>query len=74
MQNQVLDTSGLRYPKVVFQIAMKAAEMHHGDILQVVGDCTNFEKAVRDWCRRLGKDWLASKKDADNRKTVWVEV
>ena len=74
MQNQVLDTSGLPYAQVVFQIAMKTAEMHHGDILQIIGDCKTFERAVRDWCGRLGKNWLAVKKEADNRRTVWIEL
>ena len=74
MERQVLDTSGMPYPNVVFKIAIKAVKMHPGDILQVVGDCPTFEKAVRDWCRKLGKDWLVIKEDVDNKKTIWIAL
>lgn len=74
MGKEVLDTTGLPYPKVVITIAVKTKAMQPGDVLEIVGDCTAFEDVVRDWCRRLGKVWLAIKEDVEKRKTIWIQV
>lgn len=74
MKKEVLDTTSLTYPNVIVTIAVKAVAMQPGDILEVVGDCPAFEDVVRDWCRRLGKVWLAIKEDVENRKTIWIAL
>jgi len=39
---EILNTGGLN-PQPVLKIAVKAADMNHGDILEGVGDCPTFE-------------------------------
>ncbi|MEW6213685.1 MAG: sulfurtransferase TusA family protein [Nitrospirota bacterium] len=44
MAVEVLDTLGLKCPQPVLKIAVKAADMQSGDILEVIGDCPTFER------------------------------
>ena len=71
---ELLDVTGLRCQQVVLQMAEKAVYMRRGDVLEVVGDCPVLEKIVQDWCARLGRDWLAFRREKGKRTTVWVEV
>ena len=70
---EVLDTLGLKCPQPVLKIAVKLAEMMHGDILEVLGDCPTFEKDVRTWCERPGKVVLSVKDDGDDKKTIQIQ-
>jgi tRNA 2-thiouridine synthesizing protein A len=71
----------MKCPQPVLKIAVKAPDMKHGDILEVLGDCptfekdvrTSFEKDVRTWCERLGKVFLSIKDDGQNEKRIQIQ-
>jgi tRNA 2-thiouridine synthesizing protein A len=73
MAVEILDTLGQKCPQPVLKIAVKAPDMKHGDILEVLGDCPTFEKDVRTWCERLGKVFLSVKEEEQNRKIVQIQ-
>ena len=47
MAVEILDTIGLKCPQPILKIAVKAADMNLGDILEIIGDCPTFERDVR---------------------------
>ncbi len=69
-----LDTLSLRCPQPILKIAVKAADMKPGDILEVLGDCPTFERDVRIWCERLGKVFLAVNHDGGKRKEIQIQL
>ena len=73
MAVEVLDTLGQKCPQPVLKIAVKAPDMKHGDILEVLGDCPTFEKDVRRWCERLGKVFLSVKEEGQNKKIIQIQ-
>ena len=73
MALEVLDMVGMKCPQPVLKIAVKAPDMNHGDILEVVGDCPTFEKDVRVWCERLGKIFLAIKDEGHGKKRIQIQ-
>jgi tRNA 2-thiouridine synthesizing protein A len=73
MAVEVLDTLGLKCPQPVLEIALKAPDMKHGDILEVLGDCPSFERDVRTWCDRLSKVLLSVKDNGNHKKTIQVQ-
>jgi len=68
MTIKVLDTLGLNCPQPILKIAVLAPDMNPGDILEVLGDCSTFERDVRTWCDRLGKTLLAVKDQGDMKR------
>ena len=70
---EVLDTLGMKCPQPVLKIAVKAPDMRHGDILELLGDCPTFERDVRTWCERLGKVVLSVKDEGDDKKTIQIQ-
>jgi tRNA 2-thiouridine synthesizing protein A len=72
MQVEQLDTLGFKCPKPILEIAVKAAYMKPGDILEVRGDCPTFERDVRTWCERLHKVFLAIKDEEEGRKRIQI--
>jgi tRNA 2-thiouridine synthesizing protein A len=73
MAVKVLDTLGLKCPKPVLKIAVRAPDMKPGDILEVLGDCPTFEKDVRTWCERLGKVFLSIKDEGKDTKRIQIQ-
>ena len=63
-----LDTIGLKCPQPVLKIAVKAANMKPGDILEVLGDCPTFERDVRVYCERLNKVFLSVNQNGKGKK------
>ncbi len=47
MGTEVLNTLGKKCIQPILKIAVKAADIESGDILEVLGDCPTFEKDVR---------------------------
>ena len=43
MAKVVLDTLGMKCPQPILEIAVKAADMKPGDILEILGDGPTFE-------------------------------
>ncbi len=74
MAVEVLDTLGLKCPQPILKIAVKVADMEHGDILEVLGDCPTFEKDVRTWCKRLGKVFLSLNDEGKHRKRIQIQL
>ena len=73
MQVELIDTLGQKCPQPVLKIAVRAPDMKHGDILEVLGDCPTFEKDVRTWCERLGKVFLSVKDEGQNKKRIQIQ-
>jgi tRNA 2-thiouridine synthesizing protein A len=73
MNIEVLDTLGLKCPQPILKLAVKATEMHPGDIIEIVGDCPTFERDVRTWCQRLSKVMLAVKDEGESRKRIQIQ-
>jgi tRNA 2-thiouridine synthesizing protein A len=74
VKNEILDTTGLRCPQPILQLAVKVTCMQPGDILEVVGDCPTLERDVRAWCKRLGKVLLAVKENGNKNKIVQIKI
>ncbi|MDY6839815.1 MAG: sulfurtransferase TusA family protein [Thermodesulfobacteriota bacterium] len=73
MAIEMLDTLGKKCPQPVLKIAVKAPQMKQGDILEVLGDCPTFEKDVRTWCERLGRNLLSVKDEGDTKKRIQIQ-
>jgi tRNA 2-thiouridine synthesizing protein A len=73
MAVELLDTVGLKCPQPVLKIAVKAADMNNGDILEVVGDCPTFERDIRVWCERLNKILLSIKDEGGYKKRIQIQ-
>jgi len=73
MRVELLDTIGLKCPQPVLKIAVKAADMQFGDILEVIGDCPTFERDIRVWCERLNKILLSVKDEGGYRKRIQIQ-
>jgi len=69
----VIDTLGMKCPQPVLKIAVKAPDMRHGDILEVLGDCPTFEKNLRIWCERLGKVFLSVRDEGQESKRGQIQ-
>jgi TusA-related sulfurtransferase len=50
-----------------------AVKMKAGDILEVIADCTTFEKDLRDWCDRSKKALLWIKDEGEGRKRAQIK-
>jgi TusA-related sulfurtransferase len=68
-----LDTLGFKCPQPVLKIAVMAANMKSGDILEVLGDCPTFERDIRKWCERVGKVFLSVNDNGDKTKKIQVQ-
>jgi tRNA 2-thiouridine synthesizing protein A len=73
MTVEVLDTVGLKCPQPVLKIAVKAADMKLGEILEVIGDCPTFERDIRVWCERLSKILLSIKDEGGYKKRIQIQ-
>ena len=68
-----LDTLGLKCPQPVLKVALKAAQMSPGDVLDVLGNCPTFERDIRIWCERLEKPLLAVKDNGDGVTLIQIQ-
>jgi tRNA 2-thiouridine synthesizing protein A len=64
MTHRLLDARGLCCPQPTLKIAVLATQLAPGDDLEVIADCTSFERDVRDYCRRSGKVLLWLREEA----------
>ena len=58
-----LDCTGMRCPQPVLRLAAETAETPTGTIVEIVGNCTTFERDVRAFCERRKKTLLAIQSD-----------
>jgi TusA-related sulfurtransferase len=73
MITETFDASGLRYPECILKIATKAAHMNPGEILEVLGDCEDFEKNLRAWCTETGRVFLATEDEEGDKKRIQIQ-
>ncbi len=73
MATEILDTRGLKCPQPVLKIAVKSPDMKSGDILEVIGDCSTFERDVRMWGQRLSKVILSVKDEGNEVKKIQIQ-
>jgi tRNA 2-thiouridine synthesizing protein A len=73
MATIVLDAKGLKCPQPTIQMTIKALKLKHGDILEVLADCSTFENDVKNWCRRNNKTLLWVKDEGDGVKKCQVQ-
>jgi tRNA 2-thiouridine synthesizing protein A len=53
-----MDCTGMRCPQPVLRLAAETAEAPAGTIVEIVGNCTTFERDVRAFCERRKKTLL----------------
>jgi tRNA 2-thiouridine synthesizing protein A len=58
-----MDCTGMRCPQPVLRLAAETAEAPVGTIVEIVGNCTTFERDVRAFCERRKKTLLAIQVD-----------
>jgi tRNA 2-thiouridine synthesizing protein A len=73
MTVEFLDTLGMKCPQPVWKIAVKAADMEPGDILEIRGDCPTFERDVLTWCKALDKAVLSVKDEGQKKKRIQIQ-
>jgi len=52
---EVLNCKGLKCPKPVLRVAMRARAMAPGSTLEVHADCSSFQSDIKKWCDDTGK-------------------
>jgi tRNA 2-thiouridine synthesizing protein A len=52
---EVMDCKGMKCPKPVLKIAIKANSLQPGTVLEVHADCSTFPDDVKKWCSDSGK-------------------
>ena len=50
---EVLNCKGLKCPKPVLKVAIKARSIAPGSTLEVHADCPSFESDIKKWCDNL---------------------
>ena len=70
---ETLDARGLKSPNDILKIAVKAAEMKPGGILEVWGDRPTFENDVRAWCEGTGRVLLSVDREEKDTKIVRIQ-
>lgn len=58
MAVHLLDTLGLKCPQPMLKLAVLSAQVSHGDMVEILGDCPTFESDIRTWCQRVDKTLL----------------
>lgn len=58
MATQTLDARGLKCPQPTLKVTAMAIKIPKGDVLEVLADCSTFEKDIRAWCERSKKTLL----------------
>ena len=68
MAVQILDARGLKCPQPTLKVTAMAVKMKPGEILEVVADCSTFEKDVRDWVTRSKKVLLWMREEGASKR------
>ena len=74
MANQTLDCKGLKCPQPALKVQMLSMKMQPGEILEVVADCSTFEKDIRDFCTRCKKVLLYVKDEGGGAKRCQIRM
>jgi len=73
MATITLDCLGMKCPQPTLKVSIQATKMKPGDTLEVVADCSTFEKDVREWCTRSKKTLLWLKDEGGGKKRVQIK-
>ncbi len=73
MAVQILDALGLKCPQPVLKVAQNSVELKSGDILEVLGDCTTFEKDIRAWVERVRKVVLSVRDEGGGKLRIQIQ-
>jgi tRNA 2-thiouridine synthesizing protein A len=73
MPKLALDCCGLRCPQPILKIAAIVPELKPGDVLEVLADCSTFEKDVRQWCERMKKPLLWVKNEGGMKRLCQIQ-
>jgi tRNA 2-thiouridine synthesizing protein A len=68
MATTTIDAKGLKCPQPTLKVSAAAVRMKAGDVLEVVADCSTFEKDIRDWCGRSKKVLLWIKAEGSAKR------
>lgn len=68
MSLTVVNALGLKCPQPTLKLTGLAFKMKKDDILEVLADCSTFEKDVRDWCHRFNTTLLWIKSEGSAKK------
>ncbi len=52
---ELLDCKGMKCPKPVLKVAIKANTISPGSTLEVQADCPSFPDDIKKWCEDSGK-------------------
>ncbi len=52
---EILDCKGMKCPKPVLKVAIKANSLPAGTTLEVHADCSSFSEDIKNWCQDSGK-------------------
>jgi tRNA 2-thiouridine synthesizing protein A len=74
MANQTLDARGLKCPQPALKAHMLAMKMKSGEVLEVLADCSTFEKDIRDFCARAKKVLLWIRDEPGGGKRCQVRI
>jgi tRNA 2-thiouridine synthesizing protein A len=62
------DARGMKCPQPTLRLTTMSLKMQQGEVLEVVADCTTFEKDVREWCNRCKKVLLWVRNEGTNMR------
>jgi TusA-related sulfurtransferase len=74
MAQETLNALGLRCPKPVLEVVLRAVKMQSGDILEVWGDCPRLEKDLRYWCYRSGRKLVGEPVEAGKGQKIQIRL
>jgi len=73
MATHTLDTLGLKCPQPILKVAIKAKELHSGDILEVLADCHSFPDDIKVWCTRTSKTLLVCADEGEGKYKAQIQ-
>jgi tRNA 2-thiouridine synthesizing protein A len=63
--DKILDATGLKCPRPLFEVSKAIKELDPGQILEVKADDPAFKLDIEAWCRRTGNDLVELRRDED---------
>lgn len=73
MQTTRIDATGLKCPQPVLKLAVAAADVSPGDIVEIMGNCPTFEKDLKAWCQRMNKVCLSIQDLGDGKRAIQIQ-
>jgi tRNA 2-thiouridine synthesizing protein A len=76
MSKLTFDARGMKCPMPALKMnsMLLKGEIKPGDVLEVVADCSTFEKDVKDWCTRTKKVLVFMRDEDGGAKRCQVQI